>query len=178
MKTLFLFFLLMPGMLQVNAQKLYASLENETGNPHYRSEATTSSIWEFSSALRDYTRHRYAKADEQTFGRDIACLLALADEKFIQKKQIIAGDPQLQAGIHKPIVYNSLKNITRYYRQKNRAGVFTQADAGLFAHVVKVALACIGDDTEDFEKALKKSKKSPQQQLDCFRKVKLINIYE
>lgn len=178
MKTLFLFFLLMPGMLQVNAQKLYASLENETGNPHYRSEATISSIWEFSSALRDYSGHRYAKADEQTFGRDIACLLALLDEKFIRKEQIAAGDPQLQAGLRKPMIYNSVKNITKYYRQKNRAGAFTPADAGLFAHVVKVALASIGEDTEDFEKALKKSKKSPQQQLDCFRKVKLINIYE
>lgn len=178
MKTLFLFFLLMSGMLQVNAQKMYASLENEAAKPEYRDVATISHVWEFYSALGEYSGHNCTKADEQMFGRDIACLLALVDEKFIRKEQIAAGDPMLQSGIRKPVVYNSVKNIAKYYRQKNRAGTFTRADAGLFAHVVKVALACVEDDTEEFEKALKKNKKSPEQQLDCFRQVKLHNIYE
>lgn len=83
----------MPGFLQVNAQKLYASLENETEKPEPQSTATTSYVWEFYSALRDYSGHSYAKADDEAFGREIACLLAQINEKFIRKEQIAAGAP-------------------------------------------------------------------------------------
>lgn len=178
MKTLFLFFLLAAGMLQGNAQELYASLEREAEKPVARDVDAVSYTWEFYSALRDYSAHSYAKADAQVFGKDIACLLALLDEKFVRKEQVAAGDPALQAAIRKPLVYNSVKNIAKYYRQKRRNGGFTPADAELLAHVVKVALACVEEDSAEFEKALKQSKKNREQQLDCFRKVKLRALYE
>lgn len=179
MKTLFLFFLLMAGVLQGNAQQVYASLEQEAEKPMAREVAAASYAWEFYSALGDYSGHRYAKADEQWFGKDIACLLALMDEKFVHKEQVAVGDPVLRAAIRKPVVYNSVKNITQYYRQKLRKGEFTPADAALLTHVVKVALACVdGEDSAGFEKSLRQSKKNPEQQLACFRKVKLCSLYE
>lgn len=178
MKTLLLFFLFTGSIVQGNAQQLYASLEDKAEKPVSRNVAAISYSWEFYSALQDYSGHRYTKSDEQLFGKDIACLLALMDEKFLRKEQITNGDPTLQTCIRKPWIYNSVKNIAKYYKQKRHNGLFIPADAEIFTHVIKVALACTEADSSEFEKALKKSKKNPEQQLSCFQKAKLCNIYE
>lgn len=181
MKTFLLFVLCMVGMYRVEAQDMLVSLDEVENKPVAARDAAPATVvytWEFWSALQDYTASNYARTDEQLFGKDVACLLTLLDEKFVRKEQVIAGDPAVHTCIAKPVVYNSVKNIAKYYRQKNREKNYTFQDSETFAHVVKVALACMDDDSAGFEEVLKKTKKDAQRQIGLFQQVKLKNIYE
>lgn len=179
MKSFLLFTFMMCGILQLDAQELYAKLEGTNVKSAEKKAKTEYTLrWEFYSALKNYTDHTYAKAEEQLFGKDIACLLALLDEKFIQKDQVATGDPEIHTRVIKPIIYHSVKNITKHYKQKIRNQTFHPADSKMLAQVVKVALACVDDNSTPFEEALKQCKKDPKRQLDCFKQVQLKNIYE
>lgn len=180
MKTGLVLIFLVANFLQVDAQDFYASLDKKTNKTSDRNISITTDVqyWEFNSALTDYQNHSFAKADKEIFGKEIACLLALLDEKYIRKEQIAIGDPVLQTNILKPVIYNSVKNLVRYYKQKSQNNTLSTTDCEQLTHIVKVALACPEEDTSDFEKALKKNRKDPDQQLDCFKRVRLTNIYE
>lgn len=180
MKTGLVVIFLIARFLQADAQNFYANLDKNTNKTPDRNISITTDVqyWEFNSALTDYLDHSFAKADKQIFGKEIACLLALLDEKYIRKEQIAIGDPALHTNILKPVIYNSVKNLVRYYKQKSQNNALSTPDCEQLNHVVKVALACLEEDTSDFEKALKKNRKKPDQQLDCFNRVRLTNIYE
>lgn len=179
MKICLFFVCLFAGAFGAGAQ-VYASLGTGDGREAARPEAVAASVsyWEFYSALPDYSGHAFARADERVFGREVACLLALMDEKYVCREQVAAGDPQLHARIAKPVVWQAVKGLVRHYRQQGRGGVLPPEECGRLAHAVKVALACLGEETADFEEELRKHRKNPERQLACFGRVRLKNIYE
>ncbi len=179
MKICLFFICLLAGVLQSGAQ-VYASLGEDRGGRAVRSRAVAAeaSHWEFYSALPDYSGHAFARADERVFGREVACLLALMDEKYVCREQAVAGDPLLHTRIVKPVVWQAVKDVVKHYRQKGRNGALPEEECGRLAHAVKVALACLSEETGDFEEALKKDRKNPERQLECFCRVSLTDIYK
>ena len=178
MKTLILFALFVAAGLQLSAQTMAKADKETTAQPRQEAAAVEVQRWEFSLALKDYMDHAYAKNDGDVFGREIACLLSLMDERYLQKIQVTGGDMAVSTQIQKPVVYNAVKKIEKYYRAKAKKNAFTEGDRADFLHAVKVALACLEDDSADFEEALKQCKKNTKEQIRLFQNVKLTNIYE
>lgn len=180
MKIVFLAVVVFLGVFRVEAQKVFASLENKGDGASVserREDAAVSYRWEFwSSPLQGAVVNR---SHEEAFGNEVACLLGAVEGAFLKREQVVAGDPQVQATIRKPGIYNAVRNIEKYYRRKSKQGDYTERDAALFAHVMRVALACVdSEDSDGFEAALQQSRKEVAGQLACFRQVKLNDLYE
>lgn len=179
MKTLILLTLLVIAYFPMRAQQVLAKAEKISGEESRGAVVNEkSSGWEFALALKDYLEHDCAKAQETNFGREIACLLSVMDERYLHKIQVTGGDVAVSTQIQKPVVYNAVKRIEKYFRAKVRKGCFTVEDRSLFEHVIKVAIACVEEDSLDFEEALKQSKKDLNEQIQLFQRVRLNSIYE
>ena len=70
------------------------------------------------------------------------------------------------------------KKIEKHYRARAKKGSLSETDRSHFVHALKVAIACLEDDSRQFEEALKACKKNVEEQIRLFQKVKLNNIYE
>ena len=179
MKTLVIILLLFATYSQSNAQQIMAKADNETpAAPRREAAANKSHDWEFVLALEDYSTHAYAKAHAASFGRDIARLLSVMNERYVRKLQVVGGDPSTSTRIQKPAIYNAVKKIEKHYRAKARQVALTAADVATFEHVIKVAIACLEEDSTAFEAALKQCGKNTTEQIKLFQRVKLNNIYE
>lgn len=156
-----------------------AKADKETpAAPRQEAVDNKSHDWEFVLALDDYTNHAYAKAHATSFGRDIACLLSVMNERYLRKLQVVGGDPSTSTQIQKPAIYNAVKKIEKHYRAKARKSALTRIDVATFEHVIKVAIASLEEDSTDFEAALKKCGKNTGELIRIFQRVKLNNIYE
>ena len=185
MKTILFLLLIVAGIIRVNAQDMYASLEK---NGHkMKADVTTDAVtgetdhyqWEFWSAEESGTVKSCPKSMEILYGKEVGSLLTIMNERFIRREKIDAGDPSLRTVVRKPAIYNAVKNIEKYYKQKNKKNDYTMADRETFTHVVRVALASADtENTADFEQALQDTRKSMEKQIACFCRVKLKNIYE
>lgn len=185
MKTIiFLLVVLVMGM-KAGAQDMYASLGKLDGR--INSETKSNVVeevaevyrWEFWSSVKDVTAKECAKSVGALYGKEVGCLLDMMDGMFIQKERVDAGDPSLRTTVRKPAVYNAVKNIEKYYKQKSKQNNYTVADSEAFAYIVKVALASVDtENTEEFEKVLQDNRKNTEEQITCFHRVKLTNLYE
>lgn len=179
MKTFILLALFIIAGIRANAQQALASVDKElSSQPRQEAVAAESQQWEFTLALKDYMEHAYAKSEGDVFGQEAACLMALLDERYVRKIQVTGGDLSVSTQIQKPTVYNVVKKIGKYYRLRVKKGQFSASDRTAFVHVLKVAIACLEEDTAAFEQALKGCKKDVEAQIQLFQKVKLNNIYE
>lgn len=178
MKTLILFIAFVAACVQVKAQVLAKADKETTAQPRREVAAAETQRWEFSLALKDHTAHAYSKSDGDIFGQEAACLLALVDERYVRKIQVTGGDLSVSTQIQKPVVYNAVKKMEKYYRGKVKKNEFSAADRAAFVHALKVAIACLEEDSQPFEEALKACKKDTKAQIQLFQKVALNNIYE
>lgn len=185
MKTIILLLLVAGGMLKVSAQDMYASIEKSgdrttaVTTTKKVAEKTEMYQWEFWSAEESGPLGNCSKSIEALYGKEVGYLLSLMDNCFIRRERVDAGDPSLKTSVRKPAIYNAVKNIEKFYKQKNKRNNYTVTDGETFAYVVKVALASVDtEDTESFEQALQDFRKDADGQIACFRRVKLKNIYE
>lgn len=185
MKTILILLLIVAGTMRVSAQDMYARLEK---NRHkMKTDVTTDVVagetniyqWEFWSAEESGTAKDCPKSMEILYGKEVGSLLSLMNSRFICRERVDAGDPSLRTVVRKPAIYNAVKNIEKYYKQKNKKNDYTMTDRETFTHVVRVALASVDtENTADFEQALQDTRKSMEKQIACFCRVKLKNIYE
>lgn len=183
MKTIIFLLLVLTMGMQVVAQDMYASLGKADGRANVEAEnkvaVEKTYRWEFWFALENTAAKECTKSTGELYGKEVGSLLDLMDGVFIGKERVDAGDPSLRTTIRKPAVYNAVKNIEKYYRQKCRQNSYMVADREAFAYVVKVALASVDtNDTLEFEKVLQDNRKNTEEQIACFCDVKLRNIYE
>ena len=91
---------------------------------------------------------------------------------------MVEGDPTIRTMIRKPAVYNSVKNIEKYYKKRVKDNSFSEADRAQFEHVIKVAISSLDtEETEEFEEALQSAKKDAVKQLAVFDAVLLTSVY-
>lgn len=185
MKTIIFLLVILAMGMKAGAQDMYASLEKPAGRINSETKSNTVEKaaeiyrWEFWSSVKDVTAEECAKSAGGLYGKEVSCLLNMMDGMFIRKERVDAGDPSLRTTIRKPAVYNAVKNIEKYYKQKSKQNNYTVADSEAFAYVVKVALASIeAENTGEFEKVLQDSRKNTEEQITCFCRVKLKNLYE
>ena len=178
MKTLVLLIAFVAVCLRMNAQVLAKADKESSAQPRREAAAADAQQWEFSLALKDYMEHAYAKSEGDVFGQEAACLLALMDERYVRRVQVTGGDVAVSTQIQKPVVYNALKKIEKHYRARAKKGSLSETDRSHFVHALKVAIACLEDDSRQFEEALKACKKNVEEPIRLFQKVKLNNIYE
>lgn len=135
--------------------------------------------WEFWSSVKEtFTEEDYREAGNSEFGREVACLMAMYSKQCVKKEQVIEGDPTMRTVIRKPVIYNAVKNIEKYYKRRMKENNVSIGDKQTLAHVVKVAISTIdGEDTVNFEKVLQQNKKNPEQQIETFQSVNLKNLY-
>lgn len=185
MKTILFLLLIVAGIMRVNAQDMYASLE-KSGHK-MKTDVTGDAVagetdiyqWEFWSAEESGTAKSCPKSMEILYGKEVGSLLSIMNERFIRRERVDAGDPSLRTVVRKPAIYNAVKNIEKYYKQKNKKNDYLMTDRETFAYVVRVALASVDtENTTDFEQALQDARKNMEKQIACFCRVKLKNIYE
>ena len=185
MKTILFLLLIVGGIMRVDAQSMYASLE-KSGHK-MKTDVTADAVagetniyqWEFWSAEKAGTANNCPKSMEVLYGKELGNLLSLVNERFISRERVDAGDPSLRTVVRKPAIYNAVKHIEKYYKQKNKKNDYSMTDRETFAYVVRVALASVDtENTTDFEQALQEARKSIEKQIACFCRVKLKNIYE
>lgn len=135
--------------------------------------------WEFLLSVKDdFSAEEYQHAEKSSFGKELGCLLNLYESSSVKKEQVVEGDPTIRTMIRKPAVYNSVKNIEKYYKKRVKDNSFSEADRAQFEHVIKVAISSLDtEETEEFEEALQSAKKDAVKQLAVFDAVLLTSVY-
>ena len=154
-------------------KRIYAAgTENEmTKSDNYR--------WEFLLSVKeDFSAEDYQQAVKTGFGKELGCLIHLYETSTVKKEQVVEGDPTIRTMILKPTVYNSVKNIEKYYKRRLKSDSFSEIDREAFEHVMKVAISSLDtEETEEFEQALQETKKDPEKQIAVFQSVLLTSVY-
>jgi hypothetical protein len=164
------------GMLAGNAfaQELFtANTQGNTSNSVTRMEAY---LWEFHELKNaGIQAPECTEVDTSVFGKEAACLKALADARFIEKEEVVPGDPNLRTIVLKPDIYKAVRSIDKYLRKVSRDQSMDGQLIEDYTYVMRVALAVVyASNTEEFEKELSRERKNPQNQIALFRKVKLL----
>ena len=139
-----------------------------------------SHVWEFWSAVPDkFDDPKYVDIDVDMLGKEIACLSYIFETSFVRREKLIPGDPTERTIIKKQSVYNTTRNIGKFFRNGLKKGEINIQEATQdYSYILKVAIAVVNnEDTESFETELNNHKKDIKSQIELFKKVKLNNIY-
>lgn len=188
MKTILL--ILTFGMaINVSAQDIYANnhhgIENKvdiiTAKAINNNEAKNKRyVWEFGSSVPSvFDNNTIWKAEEHEFGPRVACLKVLMEKYYITQEEVIPGDPMRRTIIKKPNIYNVTRKIEKYLKKEVKKGnIALDKATNDFTHILEVSLTIINEtDTETFEEAIDRNKKSIEDQINIFNQVKINSIY-
>lgn len=158
----------------VFSQELYTV--NMPGNMSQSATSVEAYLWEFHEMKNaGLQAPECNEIDTADFGKEAACLKALADARYIEKEEVVPGDPNLRTIVLKPDIYKAVRNIDKYLRKASRDQKADHEIVKNYIYVMRVALAVVyAPGTGDFEKALNQEKKNPRNQIALFRKVKLL----
>ena len=122
--------------------------------------------WEFLLSVKDdFSAEEYQHAEKSSFGKELGCLLNLYESSSVKKEQVVEGDPTIRTMIRKPAVYNSVKNIEKYYKKRVKDNSFSEADRAQFEHVIKVAISSLDtEETEEFEVLYKEAEQTAREE--------------
>ncbi|WP_461644144.1 hypothetical protein [Labilibaculum euxinus] len=113
---------------------------------------------------------------ESTWGKEIAQYYALFESVYMYEEQPVAGDPNVVLRIRKPRIYKSIKGIENYLRKELKKETCSMSGASQqIKQILKIGIAAISEDSEWFEKQLKKQK-SKNEEIALYNKIVLINI--
>lgn len=169
-------FAILQGMLAGNVFSQELFTVNTPGNMSKSTARTEAYLWEFHE-LKDagILAPECTEIDTSVFGKEAACLKALADARFIEKEEVVPGDPNLRTIVLKPDIYKAVRSIDKYLRKASRDQVTEGEIVKDYTYVMRVALAVVyASNTDEFEKALNREKKNPQNQITLFKRVKLL----
>ncbi|GAB6122578.1 hypothetical protein [Dysgonomonas termitidis] len=184
-----LFILLLGIILNISAQNYYANnhrgIENKTD---IITTNTTSDddvknkryVWEFDSSVPStFDNNTIQKAEEHEFGSKVACFKVLMEEYYVTQEEVVPGDPMRRTIIKKPNIYNTTRKIEKHLKKEvKRGNIPLEKAINDFTHILEVSLTIINEaDTEAFEEALDRNKKSIEDQISIFNQVKINNIY-
>ncbi|MGL4779718.1 MAG: hypothetical protein ACRCXN_02640 [Bacteroidales bacterium] len=100
------------------------------------------------------------------------------DAVYIQKEEVVPGDPNKRTVIRKPDIYYTVRSLDKYLKKATKKGEYSLDECEkLRTHLFQVALAAIDSDTDSFELNLRKYKKDQQSQLILFQRVSLKSVY-
>ena len=137
---------------------------------------TKSYLWEFwSSVPEELDLSLYSDLEVGVFGKEIAGLDYIFEKSYVSHEKIVPGDPTERTVIRKQSVYNTIRNIEKFYRKELKHGVMDKQQVVQdYSHVLRVAIAVVNTNgTESFETELANLRKDPKSQIEVFKKVKL-----
>lgn len=126
-------------------------------------------------AITDNVKWEFYASTEQTSSKE---LNEQFDAIYVQKEEVVPGDPNKRTVIRKPDIYYTVRSLDKYIKKATKKGDYTLAESEkLRAHLYLVALAAIDSDTDSFEVSLRKYKKDQSRQLILFQRVSLKSVY-
>ncbi len=151
----------------------YVAVNSKVSNGN---STTAPPLWEFRAGYTDYVlENKCAGLVDPVFGNEIGCLANLVDEKYFEKENPVAGDPNQRTVILKPTIYKSVKAIKKHYQKLYHNGAVPPVAISDYQHVLQVALSVVySENTSEFESALRTHKKDVLQQIALFKQVVLI----
>lgn len=94
-----------------------------------------------------------------TFGGDVALKKEIFLNTYSVSTPIAPGNPGMRMVIQKPVIYNAVKELERYYKKQVRKSDMTRQDAKVyFSKVLDVAIAAFPNNTKLFEDELESRK--------------------
>lgn len=118
------------------------------------------SVFEFRASTIDYDLNSISKdmIGEHFLGDQIARKLYLLDSKYTYQVEIVPGNPQTKTVIRKPVIYDAVRKIERYFRKSVKKGdVSIETATQEFNQVLDVTFNVLTADTDSFEKAIIKT---------------------
>lgn len=126
-------------------------------------------------AVNDNVKWEFYASTEQTVSKE---LNELFDDIYVQKEEVVPGDPNKRTVIRKPDIYYTVRSLDKYIKKATKKGDYTPSESEkLRVHLYQVALAAIDSDTDSFESSLRKYKKDQPGQLMLFQRVSLKSVY-
>jgi hypothetical protein len=94
------------------------------------------------------------------FGEDIGIKLYMLQRMYTFVIKGTASSPGDKVQVEKPMLYNNIKKMVRYYKAMAKKGILTETEAkAKLDHVLNVGLSVKSQDTGKLEDALKLAKK-------------------
>lgn len=177
-KKLYVFFLLTLSLVCNAAQITTIDGDNLKKDAAKKTVDNTIPTWEFYSASENISDESLQTARNHKLGKEAGYLYDLFLEQYIQKEEVVPGDPTLRTVIRKPNIYNAVKAIEKEIDRDLKQKEITEDQAQLcFKHVLRVALAAIDTDTNSFEEAIRSNRKNQDKLILLFENVTLKSIY-
>lgn len=143
------------------------------------SASVIASTWEFYSDIDKIKTEDLTAARNHKLGKEAGYLYELFVAGYVQKEEVVPGDPGVRTVIRKPNVYNAVRYVEKELNKKLKKNEITKDEAAArFTHALRVALAVIDSDSESFEDTLQSNRKDADKLLQLFANVTLKNIYQ
>lgn len=140
--------------------------------------ANAKQSWEFYSTTKDITTADISSTRNHKFGKEIGFLYDQFIQLYVRKEEVVPGDPGKRTVIHKPDIYNAVRDIEKELNRSVRKKEITLDEANeCFKHILLVALATIDTESDSFEKALQQNRKDEGELIALFNSVTLRNLY-
>ena len=100
-------------------------------------------------------------ASSHFLGDEIAVKLLKLKKTYTYKQAATPTDPVEKTVVEKPIIYNALKKMSRYYKKQVRKDKMTKAEAAeQYDHLLEIGLCVFSQDTDKFEQAIREARKA------------------
>ncbi|MBN1598815.1 MAG: hypothetical protein JW894_11015 [Bacteroidales bacterium] len=144
-------------LISVGFQAVYSQEDNFVfeDNPY---------VTDISSVDRTYLK-------DHPLGKDISARLELLKNVYTYIEPASAVSPSDKTVVMKPVIYNSVVKLNRYYKKKSKNGLIdTEKDKNEFETIINKALILYSEDTENLERDLRKAKE-PEEILEVYSRV-------
>jgi len=99
------------------------------------------------------------EAGNHYLGDTIARKFYLIQKLYTYQTPVSPGNPGMRTVIQKPLIYNALSKLDKYFRKSIRKDDYPEGKAcGLMNHALDIAISVFSQDSKDFESALKRAK--------------------
>ncbi len=116
-------------------------------------------------------------AGNHFLGKEIAKKSWLMESMYTYRTPVGPGNPGVKTVIQKPLIYNAIHRINKYYKKQVREGILSEMQAGeKYSHYLSISIAAFSQNTVDFEKELKEVGKKAEKIIPVFNSVKLISM--
>lgn len=141
--------------------------------PFAKSQEINSFSFNNNVKLLDVSQINPADVKSHKLGDDIAKKMVLLDDAYTKIEKAGPTSPVDKTIIRKPVIYNSIKKLNKYYlKGVKKSEIDTATAYEQFIHCLDVAIIIAHQNTSAFEENLKKIK-DPQQIYSTYKSVDL-----
>ena len=161
------------SLLLLNSSFLWAN------KPTTNFQNSDNSTWEFYCAINEQILGKQKDNHKKNpFSPTIGALQQLYKTLSLKRNQLGVGDMSATVSIRKPLIYDSVRNIEKYYSKKRKQQKLTLEDKADLEHILRVAIATLDlADHGNFEVHIGINRKCVECQIDLYQKVILQSIY-